>query len=136
MEDQLKKEFQKYRDFYVEFNYFLKEGACQDFKYQEQIAKLLMYETSKGEEDQLSTLEQYISRCSPEQKNIYYLVAPNRQAAFDSPYYETFKKHDKEVCSRFILPPFHFFDAVNHYFFPSLLLIKIANYTKSQLYDP
>merc|ERR1711871_14690 len=97
LEDQLKKEPAKYREFYIEFNYFLKEGACQDYKYQEQIAKLLMYETSKGEEDELSTFEQYISRLSPEQKNIYYLVAPNREAAFASPYYETFKKHDREV---------------------------------------
>ena len=97
LEEQLKKDPKKYREFYVEFNYFLKEGACQDYKYQEQIAKLLMYETSKGEEDELSTFEQYISRLSPEQKNIYYLVAPNREAAFASPYYETFKKHDREV---------------------------------------
>ena len=28
---------------------------------------------------------------------IYYLVAPNRATALKSPYYETFKKHNKEV---------------------------------------
>merc|ERR1711871_1195702 len=97
LEEQLKKEPAKYREFYIEFNYFLKEGGCSDYKYQESIAKLLMYETSKNSADDLSTLEQYISRLSPEQKNIYYLVAPNRDAAFKSPYYETFKKHDREV---------------------------------------
>merc|ERR1711998_197156 len=97
LEEQLKKEPTKYREFYVEFNYFLKEGACSDFKYQESIAKLLMFETSKSNEDELSTLEQYISRCSPEQKNIYFVVAPNREAALASPYYETFKKHDREI---------------------------------------
>jgi hypothetical protein len=56
----------------------LKEGACQDFKFQEQIAKLLRYETDKGKEDDLCSMEEYISRCPPEQKNIYYLIAPNR----------------------------------------------------------
>jgi hypothetical protein len=35
--------------------------------------------------------------CAPEQKHIYYLVAPSREAALQSPYYETFKKHKKEV---------------------------------------
>merc|ERR1711871_278561 len=97
LEEQLKKEPEKYREFFIEFNIFLKEGACSDYKYQESIAKLLMYETSKNKEDELSTLEQYISRCSPEQKHIYFVVAPNREAALKSPYYETFKKHDREV---------------------------------------
>ena len=78
LEEKAKNEPQKYREFYIEFNYFLKEGAAQDFKFQESIAKLLMYETSKGKEDELSSFEEYISRCPPEQKNIYYLIAPNR----------------------------------------------------------
>jgi HSP90 family molecular chaperone len=43
------------------------------------------------------SLDDYISRCSPEQTHIYYLVAPNREGALRSPYYETFKKHNKEV---------------------------------------
>lgn len=43
------------------------------------------------------TLDEYISRCAPEQKQIYYLLAPNRQSALKSPYFETFKKHGKEV---------------------------------------
>ena len=97
LEEQMKNDPVKYKEFYIEFNYFLKEGACQDFKYQEQIAKLLMYETSKSKEGELSTLETYISRCPPEQKNIYYLMAPDRDTALKSPYFETFKKHDKEV---------------------------------------
>lgn len=97
LEEQIKNDRKKFREFYVEFNYFLKEGACQDYKFHDQIAKLLMFETNKGKEDDLSTLEEYISRCPPEQKNIYYLIAPNREAALKSPYYETFKKHDREI---------------------------------------
>merc|ERR1719231_1428706 len=97
LEEKLKNDYEKYKEFYIEFNYFLKEGGCQDYKYQEQIAKLLMYETNKSEENDYTTLEQYISRCSPDQKNIYYIVAPNREAALASPYYETFKKHDREI---------------------------------------
>ena len=46
---------------------------------------------------QVCSLDDYISRCPPEQKHIYYLIAPSREAALQSPYYETFRKHKKEV---------------------------------------
>lgn len=78
LEEKAKNDPAKYREFYIEFSFFLKEGACQDYKFQEQIAKLLLYETDKGKDDDLCSLEEYISRCPPEQKNIYYLIAPNR----------------------------------------------------------
>ncbi len=42
-------------------------------------------------------------RCNPEQKNVYYLVAPSREAALSSPYYETFKKHGTEVLFLYVL---------------------------------
>jgi TNF receptor-associated protein 1 len=76
---------------------FLKEGICQDYPHQEQISKLLMFETSGLKEGDLSTLDEYVSRSSVEQKQIYYLVAPDRKSALASPYYEAFKRHDKEV---------------------------------------
>jgi TNF receptor-associated protein 1 len=95
--DQLKLDFTTYKEFYIEYQMFLKEGLCQDYKYMDQLSKLLLFETSFKGDGELITLDDYISRCSPEQKKIYYLVAPNRDAALNSPYYETFKKHDTEV---------------------------------------
>jgi HSP90 family molecular chaperone len=38
-----------------------------------------MFETSVGTEGEVITLDHYIARCSPEQKNIYYLIAPDRK---------------------------------------------------------
>lgn len=46
---------------------------------------------------ELSSFEEYISRCKPEQNNIYYLCAPSRQLALASPYLETFEKSGIEV---------------------------------------
>lgn len=40
------------------------------------------------------------NRCTPEQKEIYYLCAPNRDLAVASPYFEAFKASGREVCSR------------------------------------
>jgi len=97
LSERLQREPEEYVEWYKEFHMFLKEGICTEQNYQEQLAKLLMYETSTGMEGEVVTLDQYISRCPPEQKNIYYLVAPDRKTAFASPYYETFKKHNREI---------------------------------------
>jgi HSP90 family molecular chaperone len=101
LEDKAKNDVEAYKTFYVEFNYFLKEGVCQDFTFQQQIAKLLRFESSALKDGELTSFDEYVSRCKPEQKKVYYLVAPNRQAALNSPYYETFKKHNVEVLFLF-----------------------------------
>ncbi len=84
-------------EFYKEFGFFLKEGVCQDFESQEALSKLLYYETSKTTTGEISSLEEYVSRCTPDQKDIYYLCAPSRELAMQSPYLEAFQKSGKEV---------------------------------------
>lgn len=87
-----------YKDeFFREYQFFLKEGICQDFDFQEPLAKLLYFETSKKLNLELSSLDEYISRCKPEQKDIYYLCAPSRNLALESPYLEAFEKAGREV---------------------------------------
>lgn len=87
-----------YKDeFYKEYSFFLKEGVCQDFEFQEPLSKLLYFESSKTKSGEITSLDEYVSRCKPEQKNIYYLCAPSRTLAIQSPYLETFEKNDVEV---------------------------------------
>ena len=95
--ERLKRDEEGYVEWYKEFHMFIKEGICMDPQYGDQLAKLLMFETSQTAEGDVCTLDEYIARCPPEQKNIYYMMAPDRKGAFSSPYYETFKAHDKEV---------------------------------------
>ena len=45
----------------------------------------------------LCTYTLLLYRCPAEQKEVYYLVAPSRTAALQSPYMETFLTHNKEV---------------------------------------
>jgi len=71
----------KFKEFYIEYNYFLKEGVCHDYKFMDQIAKLLYFESSALDAGMLSSLDEYVSRCPPEQKEIYYLVAPSREVS-------------------------------------------------------
>ena len=84
-------------EFYKEYSFFLKEGVCQDFEFQEPLSKLLHYESSKTLSGEITSLDEYVSRCKPDQRNIYYLCAPSRAMAIQSPYLEAFQKNDVEV---------------------------------------
>jgi len=119
------KDREKYLNFYTDFNVFLKEGLCSDFDRRLDIAKLLFFDSSrdvelpkpKEEENnayddktkpikshetekllaRLSSFDEYISRLSADDDNkIYFLQAPSREAALASPYYEPFKKTNRE----------------------------------------
>ena len=93
-----RKDTDKYKDeFYKEYAYFLKEGICHDSDSQQQLSKLLYFETSKGLAGELVSLDEYVSRCPPEQKDIYYPFAPSRELALQSPYMEGFQKSKREV---------------------------------------
>lgn len=70
-----------YKEFYIEYNYFLKEGVCHDYKFMDQISKLLYFESSALDSGTLTSFDEYLSRCPPEQKAIYYLVAPSREVS-------------------------------------------------------
>jgi TNF receptor-associated protein 1 len=103
LDTQSKKNTQEYLKWFEEFGQFIKEGVCSDFANKNDIAKLLRYDTSLAEEDSSTggfashSLDDYISRMTPGQEHIYYLVAPSRSFALDSPYYEMFNKKGTEV---------------------------------------
>jgi HSP90 family molecular chaperone len=96
-ETQLKDDRTTFVEFYNEYAFFLKEGSVSDAKFGPQISKVLMYESSALEDGALTTFDEYISRCPPEQKQIYYITGSTREACLNSPYYEQFSKHKKEV---------------------------------------
>lgn len=88
----------EYEAFYKDYGLFLKEGivTSYDQNEKEDIAKLLRFESSKCKEGQRISLEEYTKNVG-EQKDIYYLAAPNRVLAESSPYFENLKKRDIEV---------------------------------------
>lgn len=96
-EEEGKKNPEAYNKFFDEFGTFLKEGICTDVTYKDNIAHLLRFESSKMDKGQVCSLDDYIARMPAEQKNIYYLVMPNRDLAQNSPYYEQFKANNVEV---------------------------------------
>jgi len=90
-----------YDKFYDEYNRYLKEGIASDFTHREAIGKLLRYESSSTEKGKRTSLAEYVKRMPDDQKEIYFLLAPNREAAEASPYYEVFQARKYEVLFLF-----------------------------------
>ena len=97
LDETAEKDAALYEKFYGEYQRFLKEGIATDFTHKEALGKLLRYESSTTEAGQLTSLADYVKRMSSEQKEIYFVMAPNRAAAEASPYFEVFRERKFEV---------------------------------------
>merc|ERR1712007_245945 len=72
-----------------------------DYKNRRKIAHLLRYESTKLEKGELTSIDHYIERAPEDQKDIYFLVAPNRATALASPYLEHLQEKGVEVLLGF-----------------------------------
>jgi molecular chaperone HtpG len=95
--EEAEKSTETYDQFYKEHHRFLKEGVLSDWEHQHALGKLLRYESSGTEAGKHTSLAEYVKRMPEGQSEIYYLLAPNRQAAEASPYYEVFRAKKYEV---------------------------------------
>jgi molecular chaperone HtpG len=97
LEEEAKHRPDSYKEFFQTFGIYLKEGAATDFTHRAALAKLLRAESSVLGKGELTGLTDYVSRMKEGQKEVYYLVGPNRAALEASPYYEAFKLRGLEV---------------------------------------
>lgn len=87
----------RYANFFKEFGPLFKSGLGSDFANREELTELLRYESTKTEEGQYTSLEQYLDRMQSGQKEIYYALGDNRSIVEKSPNLEYFRKNDLEV---------------------------------------
>ncbi|HEY1847709.1 MAG TPA: molecular chaperone HtpG [Opitutaceae bacterium] len=97
LEEEAKDRAEAYAEFYKEFGVFLKEGAALDFTHKDALTKLLRFESTLTEKDKTTSLADYVSRMGADQKEIYYIVGPNRAAIESGPYLEGFRARNLEV---------------------------------------
>ncbi len=108
----MKKSYKEYLDFYKEFGKVIKEGVEVDPANKDKIKDLLLFESSKTKAGEYVSLNEYVDRMQPEQKDIYFLTGDSRATIDNSPHLEVFKKKDVEVLfmtepvDEFILPGF------------------------------
>lgn len=99
LHDKSVKETAEFEKFYKDYGIFLKEGIITSDNYntKEEIAKLLRFDSNLSVNNQSVSLPEYCSRLKEGQNDVYYLAAPNRTLAENSPYYEDLKKKNFEV---------------------------------------
>jgi TNF receptor-associated protein 1 len=97
LEDEAKNRPDAFADFYAQFGIYLKEGAALDFAHKDQLVKLLRFESSLTEKGKSTSLADYVSRSGADQKEVYYLIGPSREAIESGPYLEGFRARNLEV---------------------------------------
>jgi molecular chaperone HtpG len=97
LEEESKNKPDDYAAFYKAFGIFLKEGAALDFTHKDALVKLLRFESSLTDAGKTTSLADYVGRMGSEQKDVYYLVGPNRASIESGPYIEGFKARNLEV---------------------------------------
>merc|ERR1719186_1681710 len=99
LQERMRKERKSYMEFYKDYSFFLKEGivTSTDQYEKEEIARLLQFECSSLPAGETVSIPEYCDKMKAGQREIFYLSAPSRQLAENSPYYENLKKADTEV---------------------------------------
>ena len=96
LEKLAKDEPDNYAKFWGECGRYIKEGVAIEQIEPESLFPLLRFHTSKVSA-QWSSLDDYISRMKPDQKDIYYILGDDERSVIYSPHLDILKKHDLDV---------------------------------------
>src|SRR6266498_1828827 len=96
LETLAKNDAEKYQTFWKEFGVYLKQGVATSLADVETITPLLRFKTNLNPET-WSSLEDYVGRMNPEQKEIYFIVGEDPRSILRSPHLDYFQAQGTEV---------------------------------------
>ncbi|MFZ0531867.1 MAG: molecular chaperone HtpG, partial [Anaerolineales bacterium] len=96
LEKLAKDEAENYYKFWEEFGRYIKEGVAIEQTEPDSLYPLLRFHTTNIT-DQWSSLDDFIGRMRPEQKDIYYIMGDDERSVIYSPHLDIIKKHGLEV---------------------------------------
>ncbi len=92
-----KKDRPRYEKFFRRMGAILKEGVTRDFERRDELADLLLMESTATKPGEYTTLQDYVSRMSETQEAIWYLIGEDRAAIERAPFLESFRSKGQEV---------------------------------------
>eukprot|EP00347_Sterkiella_histriomuscorum_P018267 403346162 len=95
IEDEMRKDPERYDKWYTDFSHFLKEGLMMDSENQEQLIKLMRYNSTF--QKSTCSLEDYIKVMKPGQEKIYYVSGQNKDMKNTNPFMEPFNASNTPV---------------------------------------
>ena len=96
LETLAKNDAEKYQTFWQEFGPYLKQGVATNPMDGESIYPLLRFKTNLHPET-WSSLEEYVGRMKPEQKEVYFIVGDDPRSVLRSPHLDYFQQQGTEV---------------------------------------
>ncbi len=96
LESLAKNDAEKYQTFWKEFGVYLKQGVATSLAEAESITSLLRFKTNLHPET-WSSLEDYVGRMKPGQKEIYFIVGEDPKSILRSPHLDYFQAQGTEV---------------------------------------
>jgi molecular chaperone HtpG len=96
LETLAKNDAEKYQTFWKEFGVYLKQGVATSPAEAEAIYPLLRFKTNLHPET-WSSLEDYVERMQPEQKEVYFVVGDDPKSILRSPHLDYFQAQGTEV---------------------------------------
>ncbi len=115
LDGQATAEPEKFKEFWEKFNFFIKEGAANDYTHQKDLIKLLRFESSNTEAGELVSLADYTGRMKEDQSAIYYVNGPSREVIESGPYLEIFRNKGIEVIYTYAAIDDYIFGAIREY---------------------